>query len=411
MAEIRGTVEPGFEQVREAFEENFDSHGEVGAAFSLYVDGKAVVNLTGGVTTEGTEYDADTLQMVFSSTKGATALCAHILAQRGLLDFDAPVAEYWPEFAAQGKGEIPVSWLLCHKSGLIDTSSRLSLDDALDWDTVISALAESTPVWEPGTQHGYHAVTYGWLVGEIVRRVSGKSIGDFFAAEVAGPLGLDFWIGLPQEQHDRVSRLIPMGLPDGVDLEVLTAAGDSNGAGTSVGTEGLSENASIGLVQMLDMLLGPDNLAGKALSAPGGAFVDQEAWNTPKLWSAMIPAANGVTNANSLARMYAACVGEVDGVRLLSEDAMHKAIEVQTEGADAVLMFPIPFALGFMRTSDFSPLSGERSFGHYGAGGSVGFADPDRKLAFGYVMNQMQFGLAGDPRTASLIKAVEASIS
>ena len=413
MAEIRGTVEPGFEQVREAFEENFDSHGEVGAAFSLYVDGKAVVNLTGGVTTEGTEYNADTLQMVFSSTKGATALCAHILAQRGLLDFDAPVAQYWPEFAAQGKGEIPVSWLLCHKSGLIDTTRRLSLDDALDWDTVVSALAESTPVWEPGTQHGYHAVTYGWLVGEIVRRVSGMSIGEFFATEVAGPLGLDFWIGLPEQQHDRVSRLIPMGLPEGVDLEFISAAGTGAGAGAGVdvATGEPAEPASIGLVQMLDMLLGPDNLAGKALSAPGGAFMDQEAWNTPEMWSAMIPAANGVTNANSLARMYAACVGEVDGVRLLSEDAMHKAIEVQTEGADAVLMFPIPFAMGFMRGSDFSPLSGERSFGHYGAGGSVGFADPDRKMAFGYVMNQMQFGLAGDPRTASLIKAVEASIS
>ncbi|CAB4532612.1 unannotated protein [freshwater metagenome] len=411
MAEVRGTVEPGFEQVRDAFQDNFDSHGEVGAAFSLYVDGKAVVNLTGGLTTEGTDYNEDTLQMVFSSTKGATALCAHILAQRGLLDFDAPVAQYWPEFAAEGKGEIPVSWLMCHKSGLIDTTRRLSLDDALDWDTVVTALAESTPVWEPGTQHGYHAVTYGWLVGEIVRRVSGKSIGEFFAAEVAGPLGLDFWIGLPEQQHDRVSRLIPMGLPEGVDLEVISAAGAGAGADVEAVTDELAAPASIGLVQMLDMLLGPDNLAGKALSAPGGAFLDQEAWNTPELWSAMIPAANGVTNANSLARMYAACVGEVDGVRLLSEEAMQKAIEVQTDGADAVLMFPIPFALGFMRTSDFSPLSGERSFGHYGAGGSVGFADPDRKLAFGYVMNQMQFGLAGDPRTAALIKAVEASIS
>ncbi|CAB4758273.1 MAG: serine hydrolase [Actinobacteria bacterium] len=415
MAEVRGTVEPGFEQVRDAFQDNFDSHGEVGAAFSLYVDGKAVVNLTGGLTTEGTDYNEDTLQMVFSSTKGATALCAHILAQRGLLDFDAPVAQYWPEFAAEGKGEIPVSWLMCHKSGLIDTTRRLSLDDALDWDTVVTALAESTPVWEPGTQHGYHAVTYGWLVGEIVRRVSGKSIGEFFAAEVAGPLGLDFWIGLPEQQHDRVSRLIPMGLPEGVDLEVISAAGAGAGAGAGADVEAVTDElaapASIGLVQMLDMLLGPDNLAGKALSAPGGAFLDQEAWNTPELWSAMIPAANGVTNANSLARMYAACVGEVDGVRLLSEEAMQKAIEVQTDGADAVLMFPIPFALGFMRTSDFSPLSGERSFGHYGAGGSVGFADPDRKLAFGYVMNQMQFGLAGDPRTAALIKAVEASIS
>ncbi len=411
MLEIRGTVEPGFEQVRDAFQKNFDSHGDVGAAVSLYVEGQAVVNLTGGMTTQGTEYNANTLQMVFSSTKGATALCAHILAQRGLLDFNAPVSQYWPEFAAAGKAEIPVSWLMCHKSGLIDTTRRLTLDDALDWDTVVSALAESTPVWEPGTQHGYHAVTFGWLVGEIVRRVSGKSIGEFFATEVADPLGLDFWIGLPSQEHDRVSQLIPMGAPEGLDLEVLATAAGSSSAGESTGAEEIKDQASIGLVQMLDLLLGPDNLAGRALSAPGGAFLDQEVWNTPELWSAMIPAANGVTNANSLARMYAACVGEVDGVRLLTEETMERAIEVQTDGADAVLMFPIPFAQGFMRTSDFSPLSGERSFGHYGAGGSVGFADPDRKMAFGYVMNQMQFGLAGDPRTAALIAAVEASIN
>lgn len=397
MAEIRGTVEPGFEHVRDVFARNFDEHGDVGAAFTLYVDGRPVVDLTGGVTTSGTDYDDDTLQLVFSSTKGATAICANLLAERGLLDVDAPVTDYWPEFAAAGKGDVPVSWLLCHKSGLIDTTRRLTLDEALDWDTVVTALAESTPAWEPGTQHGYHAVTYGWLVGEIVRRVSGRSIGEFFASEVAGPLGLDFWIGLPDEQVDRVSKLIPMGMPDGIPLPTATT------------TEG-GDAPAVGLIDMLDMLLGPDNLAGRALAAPGGAMRDQDSWNEPRTWAAQIPAANGITNARSLARMYAACVGEVDGVRLLSDETIATAIEPRTEGADAVLMFAIPFGLGFMRNSDFSPFAGDRSFGHYGAGGSVGFADPDRRLAFGYVMNQMHFGLAGDPRTAALIAAVDAAV-
>ncbi|MHB1140041.1 MAG: serine hydrolase domain-containing protein [Microthrixaceae bacterium] len=404
MVEIRGSVEPGFEQVRDAFADNFERHGDVGAAVTVYAEGRPVVDLTGGVTTSETPYDDDTLQLVFSSTKGATALCAHLLVQRGLLDVDAPVTDYWPEFGAAGKGDIPVSWLLCHKSGLVDTTRRLTVEEALDWDTVATALAESTPAWEPGTQHGYHAVTYGWLVGEVVRRVAGRSVGEFFAEEVAGPLGLEFWIGLPDEQVGRVSKLIPMGVPDGLGLPTPTPTPAEPSAGALE-----AEAPAPGLIDLLDLLLGPDNLAGRALAAPGGAFRDQDTWNEPRTWAAQIPAAGGITNARSLARMYAACVGEVDGVRLLDEATVAAAIEPRTEGPDAVLMFPIPFGLGFMRHSDMSPFLGGRGFGHYGAGGSVGFADPDRNLSFGYVMNQMQFGLAGDPRTAALIAAGEAS--
>ncbi|HLU42977.1 MAG TPA: serine hydrolase domain-containing protein [Microthrixaceae bacterium] len=399
MTEIRGTVAPGFEGVKAAFERNFVEHGEVGAAFAVHVDGELVVDLTGGVTTAQEPYDDRTLQMVFSTTKGATALCAHLLAQRGELDLDAPVVEYWPEFGAKGKEQVPVSWLLSHRSGLVDTEARLTYEEMLDWDTVTAALADTTPLWEPGTQHGYHAVTYGWLVGEVVRRVAGTSIGELFAKEVAGPLGLDFWIGTPEEQHARVSKLIPMRLPEG--MPVLAA---EEGASTG------DDSPPAGLVKMLDQLLGPGNLAGRALSAPGGAAADEQVWNEPRTWSAQIPAANGVTNAVSLSRMYAAMVGEVDGIRLLDEATLEAAIQPQVEGPDAVLMFPIPFALGFMRHSDFSPFAGPRSFGHYGAGGSVGFADPDRRLAVGYTMNQMHFGLAGDPRTAALIAAVDAAV-
>lgn len=398
MTEIRGTVAPGFEQVRDAFERNFVEHGEVGAAFAVLLDGELVVDLNGGVTTSQEPYDDRTLQLVFSTTKGATALCAHLLAQRGELDLHAPVVEYWPEFGAKGKEQVPVSWLLSHKSGLIDTEARLTYDEMLDWETVAAALADTAPIWEPGSQHGYHAVTYGWLVGEVIRRVTGTSVGELFAKEVAGPLGLEFWIGTPPEQHERVSKLIPMQLPD--EMPVLMAE-----EGVATG----EPKPPAGLVQMLDRLLGPGNLAGRALSAPGGAAGDEQVWNDPRTWSAQIPAANGITNAVSLARMYGAIVGEVDGVRLLDERTLNEAIEPQVEGPDAVLMFPIPFALGFMRHSDFSPMAGPRSFGHYGAGGSVGFADPDRRLAVGYTMNQMHFGIAGDPRTAALIAAVDAA--
>ncbi len=400
MARIDGTTAAGFEEVRDVFERNFDEHGEVGAAFAVYVEGEPVVDLTGGVTTDDTPYDDRTLQLVFSSTKGATALCAHLLAQRGELDLHAPVVEYWPEFGAEGKDQIPVSWLLSHKSGLIDTTATMTHDEMLDWDAVASALAASTPLWEPGTQHGYHAVTYGWLVGEVVRRVSGRSLGQFFADEVAGPLGLDFWIGLPDDQVDRVSKLIPMSPPEGLPIMAEEGTG-SSGEGA----------APPGLVQMLDLLLGPGNMAGRALSAPGGAAGDEQIWNDPRTWAAQIPAANGITNAVSLARMYAGTVGEVDGVRLLSDETINAAIEPQVEGPDAVLMFPIPFGLGYMRHSDFSPFAGARSFGHYGAGGSVGFADPDRRLGVGYTMNKMHFGIAGDPRTAALIEVVDRLVS
>ncbi len=399
MTEIRGSVESGFERVRDAFEANFAQHGEVGASVCVYVEGRQVVDLTGGVRTDGSPYDESTLQLVFSSTKGATAACAHLLAQRGELDLHAPVSTYWPEFAAKGKGDVPVSWLLSHKVGLPDTEARLSYEQMLDWDTVASALADSAPLWEPGTQHGYHAVTYGWLVGEVVRRVSGQRLGEFFASEIAGPLGLDFWIGLPPEQVDRVSQLIPMAPPEGLPM---MAAEEGVGGGDG--------SAPKGLIEMLDMLLGPGNLAGRALATPGGAAADQDVWNDPRTWAAEIPAANGITNARGLARMYAALVGEVDGVRLLDEATLNAAIEPQVEGPDAVLVFPIPFALGFMRDSNMSPMLGGRSFGHYGAGGSAGLADPDRRISVGYAMNQMHFGLAGDPRTAALLAAVDAAV-
>jgi len=390
---IHGTVSPGFEAVAEAFQANFDQHGDVGAGCSVFIGGTSVVDLVGGFTASGSTFDANSLALVFSVTKGATAMCAHLLAQRGELDLDAPVSAYWPEFAAQGKGDIPVSWLLCHKSGLIDVDGPMSYADALAWDPVVQALAASEPVWESGTKHGYHAVTYGWLVGEIVRRVSGRSLGTFFAEEIAGPLGADIHIGLNDADHGRVSRLIPASAPP-----AFLASDDA-------GIEGPST-----LIEMLDRLLGPGNLAGKALSAPAGAFADEGIWNDPDMWRAEIGAANAICTAKGLATIYSAMVAETHGQRLLSPDTVERARAVQTDGGDEVLIIPIPFGLGFMRNSMFSPLGYDGAFGHYGAGGSLGFAVPELELSFGYVTNSMQMGIAGDPRSKGLIDAVVASV-
>src|SRR3954454_9187406 len=219
MTEIQGEVAAGFEPVRDAFAANFANHGEVGAAFALYVRGEKVVDLWGGVadTTTGRLWSEDTLQLVFSTTKGAAAICAHQLAQAGALDLEAPVAEYWPEFAAEGKGDIPVRWLLAHRGGLPTVDAHLTPSELCAWQPIIEALAAQRPYWEPGTAHGYHALTYGWLVGEVVKRVDGRSIGRFFADEVAKPVGLDFLIGLPAAEEAGVSRLetVQIGAGDG----------------------------------------------------------------------------------------------------------------------------------------------------------------------------------------------------
>lgn len=394
MSEIRGTVEAGYEPVREAFERNFVENGDIGAGFCLYVDGAKVVDLTGGVRdTDGTAYDDTTLQLVFSSTKGVTATCAHLLAQRGELDLDAPVADYWPEFSAAGKADIPVRWLLSHQAGLVDVDRAMTVEEALDWTTICDALADSPPLWEPGTGYGYHAVTYGWLVGEVVRRVAGVDFGEFVRREISEPLGLDLWVGLPDDEQHRVSPLINSGMPG---LPTPEPAGDAD-----------SRTDAPSLVGMLDMLLGEGNLLGRALTAPGGAFTDDQVWNEARVRSAQIPAANGVTNAASLARMYAALVSEVDGVRLLDADTLERAITPQVSGPSTVPLLDIPFALGFMTHSPLSPLLNGRSFGHYGAGGSLGFADPDRRVAGAYVMNAAQLAIAGDARTLGLLAAVD----
>jgi len=383
MADIQGWTADGFEGVRDAFAANFDHQAEVGAAFSAYHRGRKVVDLWGGVADQasGRPWEEDSVILVFSTTKGATAVCAHTLAQAGRLDVEAPAADYWPEFAAAGKETMPVSYLMSHQAGLAWIDDTMSLDEALAWDPVVEALAAEAPKWEPGTAHGYHATTYGWLVGEVVHRIDGRSLGTYFHDEVAAPLGLDFWIGLPEEIEPRVASLITIDIP----------------------AEGPAR-------ELMDQFMGPDTMLGKALSAPGGAFSDFSLFNSRQIRAAEIPAANGVTDARSLARLYAATVGEVDGVRILSPEQVKAATAQRTSGPNIVLMdMDIQFGLGFMVPSTLMPFQ-PGTFGHFGAGGSVGWADPDAELGMGYVMNRMDIGLAGDMRSANLMAAVYASL-
>jgi len=368
--------------VQDAFADNFSRHGEVGAGVAVTVDGRPVVDLWAGHADAARTrpWMRDTIVNVASTTKGLTAICAHRLVDRGLLDLEAPVASYWPEFAQAGKAAIPVHFLLSHRAGLAAIDTPLPTEAFYDWDQMTRALAAQKPWWKPGTQHGYHAFTFGWLVGEVVRRITGKSLGTYWREEVAEPLGLDCHIGLFAEHDARVAEFIPIppGLPD-LEQEFAKNAGP--------------------MVQ-------------KALNNPPKTVADM---NTLAWRRAEIPAGNAHTNARALARVYGAlaCEGELDGVQVLSPESIARARTEQASGPDAVLFgLPSRFGLGFSL-----PLEGMASwspsasaFGHPGAGGSLGFADPESRVGFGYVMNQMQAGMPPDPRALRLVDALYASL-
>ena len=376
-APVAGSVEAGFEPVRDAFIANFEQRGEVGAAFCVHLHGRRVVDLWGG--TKGPEdsdpYTGDTLQMVMSTTKGVVAMAAHLLAEEGRLDFDAPVTEYWPEFGAEGKQSMPVRWLFSHRAGLAAIDAPLTVQDVYAWDPIVAALAAQPPNWAPGSAHGYHALTYGWLAGEVIRRVSRMSVGGFVAERIVRPLGLDFWIGLPDDLNARMAPQIPAPPP------LPEAAPDPFTA----------------------RLADPTSLMHRAFTNPAGLFA---AANTPAFRAAEVPAANGIGTARSLSRLYAACIGEVDGVRLLKPGTVEKAMQTQAEGDDVVLGYETRYGTGFQLSFPSRPMAGEGSFGHYGMGGSMAFAHPARGLAFGYVMNQMLSPSGPDPRSTALIQAV-----
>ncbi|GAA4903840.1 CubicO group peptidase (beta-lactamase class C family) [Stackebrandtia albiflava] len=385
MPEIGGTTAPGYEAVRDAFAANLRDHGEIGGAVAAYVDGREVVDLWGGSADPdtGRAWRHDTLQVVYSVTKAFTAACAHLLAQRGTLDLDAPVARYWPEFAAAGKEHIPVRWLLTHQAGLSAIDSPVTPDEAVRWEPVVSALAAQRPEWEPGTAHGYHGLTYGWLVGEVIRRVSGVGPGVFLRREIAVPHDLDLWIGLPEAQRERVSRIVAAA-PDFDSLTLIDPADHPEP-----------------LRDMMAAYADPDSLTMRTMKVVTPPLDH----NRPEELAAEMPSTNGACTARALAGFYAALIGEVGGRRILSADTLADATAERVSGVDRVLKVPVRIATGFgLPTPDtfwYTPAA----FGFPGLGGSLGFADPATGLAFGYVTNHVREGVV-DRRAESLLAAV-----
>jgi CubicO group peptidase (beta-lactamase class C family) len=389
MVDIEGLVEPGWEKVADAFRANFDEGKELGAAVAVYQGGRPMVDLWGGVAdrTTGRSWDRDSLVIVFSSTKGMTAILANLLAQRGELDLDAPVASYWPEFAQQGKEAIPVRWLLTHQAGLLAVDAPLTLDEICAWDPLVAALAAQAPLWEPGQHHAYHALTYGHLVGEVLRRITGKSVGQLFQDEVVGPLGLSAWMGLPESEEPRVARIEPA--PPVAD-EALRA--------------------------LLDSFLGPDSVFARSVLGIPVELVTEDGgyFGSRQVRAAEIPAGNMVTDARSLARAYAATVGEVDGTRLLEPDTVAAARTIQTATSapwglpPGLEAFGLVAGIGFQVATELAPLVGPTSFGHGGAGGSMGLGEVEHEIGFGYVMNQMLTEIPNRPRNQLIMDAVAA---
>lgn len=384
MVEIQGFCAPAFQAVRAAFERNFAEHGERGAAVAIRHRGEVVVDLWGGSADRaGRPWDEDTLAVVFSSTKGLAAICLHILADRGLIDFEAPVARYWPEFAANGKAAITVAMALSHQAGLPVWQAPLPDGALYDWDLAARRLAEEAPLWEPGTAHGYHGLTIGWLEGELVRRITGQTIGAFFRQEVAQPLGADAWIGLPEAEHHRVSEL---QLPE-PDM--------SSSFFRKIAEE-------------------PDWYGAKLVTNDGGDIA-ADAVNGPRRRAMEHPSAGGITNARALAHVYAplSLDGALDGVRLVGAERLPGMRTVRSASScDLILRLPTTFTLGFSKTWGARGLGpgnhvilGEHAFGTPGFGGSLGFADGDAGLSFGYVMNRMGGGVGLNERGQGLVDA------
>ena len=372
---IDGTSAEGYEAVRDAFAANFVDPGELGAAVAVVADGRLVVDLWGGLADAHTErpWEEGTPVLVYSATKGPAAVCALLLWERGLLDIDAPVADVWPEFAAGGKEAVTTRHLLTHQGGLPVFDEPITFQECHDPDLVAARLAAQRPRWEPGTAHGYHPLTYGWLVGEVVRRVTGRTLGALLAEEVCGPLGLDFWIGLPAEREADVARLAP-------------ARFDLAGMG--------ADDPALAFVSTI---LDTTSLTFQAFANPPGQF-DVESFNAPELHQAEWPAANGIGTARSLARLY----GELACDRVLSAGTLDDATRPQVSGPDRVLAVETTFGLGFSLN-----LAG--TFGHEGAGGAVAFADRSRRIGFAYVMNQLTASLGADRRARRLVEALYAA--
>jgi CubicO group peptidase (beta-lactamase class C family) len=375
MADVQGTCDAKFEGVRTALSHSLDS-GADGASVAVFLHGEPVVDIWGGFVDaeHSAPWAADTLTNVWSTTKTMTFLCALMLHDRGELDFHAPVATYWSEFAAGGKEQVEVRHLMGHTAGLSGWDEPLVAEDLADWEKCTAALAAQTPWWEPGSGSGYHAVTQGFLIGEVVRRITGESIGSWFAREVAKPLGADFHIGLPASEDSRVANVIP---PPPIDMAAMGG------------------NVS-------------ELMAKTFLNPPIDATMAHHEW-----WRrAEIPAANGQGNARSVAAIQSIIAGrgQARGVRLLSAEATDAIFEVQADGTDKVLGVPIRFGMGYGLGNEVMPL-GPRACYWGGYGGSIIVLDQDAELAVSYVMNRMESGLVGDLRGATIVLEAVAALA
>jgi len=385
---VHGVCAPEFAEVAKTFARNFSDHGELGAAVSICVDGKPVVDLWGGTADRdsGRPWAQDTMAVVFSSTKGMAATCMHMLAERGLLDFEAPVARYWPEFGARGKQGITVAMALSHQAGVPVWQVQLPHRALHDFDLLAERLAAEAPVWEPGTMQGYHPVTIGVIEGELVRRITGQTIGSFLRDEVAGPLGADIWIGLPESEEHRVATLY-LSERDPNSPMMRKAASD------------------------------PAWIGWRFINNVGG---DRDNVNLRERHAAEIPAAGGIASARGLARLYAplSLDGAVDGVRLVQSSSLHAMREVRSASdCDVLLRIPTTFTLGFSKSWGDRRLGpgqhvilGKNAFGTPGMGGSIGFADTDGRMSFGYVMNRHGSGVGLNERGQGLIDAAYRSL-
>ncbi len=372
---LGGTCSARFEPLRELFAAKLESGEDLGASLAVNIDGEMVVDLWGGWADEArtVPWTENMITCVLSTTKTMTSLAALVLVDRGEIDLDANVAAYWPEFAARGKAGIKVRQLLSHTSGVSGWDQPVTIDDVYDWDKSTAMLAAQAPWWEPGTASGYHAMTYGHLIGEVIRRITGKRLGEFFAAEIAGPLGADFHIGLPPSEFPRVANLVAPQWPP-TDLTRL----DPNGP------------------------------AFKTFTGPN-LDLNIENSRTERWRRADIGAGNGHGNARSIARIQSAvaCGGEALGVRLLSPKTIDRIFEVQSNTVDLVLGIPLKIGVGYglpwTEVLPFVP-EGRVCFGS-GAGGSLVIADVDRRMTFAYVMNKMVPCLVGSI-AAALVERV-----
>ena len=378
---LDGFVADGWSDVADALAKNIDNRDDVGAGVSVFHKGKCVVDIAGGFfDREATKpYTLDTLQLVFSSTKGVVATAVAICVERGLLSYEDPVSQIWPEFAAHGKEHVTVAQLLSHQAGLYTVEGELSFEELLDWNTMVARLADTAPLFPVGSTHGYHAVTFGWLAGHLVRLVDGRSIGRFIREEIANPLGGEIYVGLPAHLEPRVSPI-------------------------NTGWPRTATSAPAAPVQL------PNKYLVSALSVNGALNV-KGGFNREDLHAAEVPGANGIANARSLAAMYSATFTETETsngpVRLLNDDTRSKMTVQQTKDGevDLCLQTERTFAMGFVTPSEKLAFDAPGSYGHAGAGGSVSFADPLRQMGFSYIMNRMKDSMFTDPRAVRLIEA------